>query len=74
MAAVAQTPEVTRPARTRWDVAEACLATAAFAVLCVLVLRATLIAAGTGALLWTVLAAEASTRRRTWVGLAGFVP
>jgi len=35
--------------------------------------EASLIAAGTGALLWTVLAAEASTRRRTWVGLAGFV-
>jgi hypothetical protein len=34
---------------------------------------ASLIAAGTGALLWTVLAAEASTRRRTWAGLAGFV-
>jgi hypothetical protein len=42
MTAVAQTPEVTRPpARNRWDVAEACLAAAAFAVLCVLVLRAT---------------------------------
>jgi hypothetical protein len=41
MAAVAQTPEVARPtARTRWDVAEAGLAVAAFAVLCVLVLRA----------------------------------
>jgi hypothetical protein len=39
--AVAQTPEVARPAaRTRWDVVAACLATAAFAVLCVLVLRA----------------------------------
>jgi hypothetical protein len=35
--------------------------------------EASLIAAGTGALLWVVLAAEASTRRRTWVGLAGFV-
>jgi hypothetical protein len=34
--------------------------------------EASLIAAGTGALLWVVLAAEASTRRRTWVGLAGF--
>jgi hypothetical protein len=34
---------------------------------------ASLIAAGTGALLWTVLAAGASTRRRTWVGLAAFV-
>ena len=35
--------------------------------------EASLIAAGTGALLWVVLAAGASTRRRTWVGLAGFV-
>ena len=35
--------------------------------------EASLIAAGTGALLWAVLAAEASARRRTWVGLAGFV-
>jgi hypothetical protein len=34
---------------------------------------ASLVAAGTGALLWVMLAAEASTRRRTWVGLAGFV-
>ena len=34
--------------------------------------EASLIAAGTGALLWVVLAAEASTSRRTWVGLAGF--
>jgi hypothetical protein len=34
---------------------------------------ASLVAAGTGALLWAVLAAEASTRRRTWVGLVGFV-
>ena len=34
--------------------------------------EASLIAAGTGALLWVVLAAEASTRHRTWVGLAGF--
>jgi hypothetical protein len=34
---------------------------------------ASLIAAGTGALLWAVLAAEATTRRRTWAGLAGFV-
>jgi hypothetical protein len=33
---------------------------------------ASLIAAGTGALLWAVLAAEASTARRTWAGLAGF--
>src|ERR1700746_1077450 len=41
MTAVAQGPEVARPAaRTVWDVAEACLAVAAFAVLCVLVLRA----------------------------------
>jgi hypothetical protein len=35
--------------------------------------EASLIAAGIGALLWAVLAAEASTRRRTWAGLAGFV-
>jgi hypothetical protein len=35
--------------------------------------EASLIAAGTGALLWAVLAAEASSRRRTWAGLAGFV-
>jgi hypothetical protein len=34
---------------------------------------ASLIAAGSGALLWAVLATEASWRRRTWVGLAGFV-
>ena len=41
MAAVAPTPEVARPAaRTVWGTAEACLAAAAFAVLCVLVLRA----------------------------------
>jgi hypothetical protein len=33
---------------------------------------ASLIAAGSGLLLWTLLAAEASTRRRTWAGLAGF--
>ena len=33
---------------------------------------AALIAAGTGALLWAVLAAEVTTRRRTWTGLAGF--
>jgi hypothetical protein len=33
---------------------------------------ASLIAAGTGALLWAVLAAEATTRRRTWAGVAGF--
>jgi hypothetical protein len=35
--------------------------------------EASLIAAGTGALLWVMLAAEASTRRRTWVGMAGFI-
>jgi hypothetical protein len=35
--------------------------------------EASLIAAGTGALLWAVLAADAGTRRRTWAGLAGFV-
>jgi hypothetical protein len=35
--------------------------------------EASLIAAGTGALLWVVLAAGVSTRRRTWTGLAGFV-
>src|SRR5450755_412668 len=35
--------------------------------------EASLIAAGTGSLLWAVLAAEAGTRRRTWMGLAGFV-
>ena len=41
MTAVAQTPEMARPAaRTVWDVAEACLAAAAFTVLCVLVLKA----------------------------------
>jgi hypothetical protein len=34
---------------------------------------ASLIAAGTGALLWAVLAAEAASRRRTWIGLLGFV-
>jgi len=34
---------------------------------------ASLIAAGTGALLWAVLADEASSWRRTWAGLAGFV-
>ena len=33
---------------------------------------AALIAAGTGALLWAVLAAEATAWRRTWAGLAGF--
>jgi hypothetical protein len=34
---------------------------------------ASLIAAGSGTLLWTVLATEASSRRRSWVGLAGFL-
>jgi hypothetical protein len=34
---------------------------------------ASLIAAGTGALLWAVLASEATLQRRTWVGLAAFV-
>ena len=34
---------------------------------------ASLIAAGTGAVLWAVLATEASSRRRSWAGLAGFV-
>jgi hypothetical protein len=33
---------------------------------------ASLIAAGSGTLLWTVLAADASSRRRTCAGLAGF--
>ncbi len=33
---------------------------------------ASLIAAGSGTLLWAVLATEASPRRRTWAGLAGF--
>ena len=33
---------------------------------------ASLIAAGTGALLWAMLATEASFRRRSWAGLAGF--
>jgi hypothetical protein len=33
---------------------------------------ASLIAAGTGTLLWAMLAAEAGSRRRTWAGLAGF--
>lgn len=32
-----------------------------------------LIAAGTGALLWTLLADEASAERRTWTGLLGFL-
>jgi hypothetical protein len=34
---------------------------------------ASLIAAGTGALLWAVLAREAAARRRTWIGLVAFV-
>ena len=34
---------------------------------------ASLIAAGSGALLWAMLATEASPRRRSWAGLAGFV-
>lgn len=34
---------------------------------------ASLIAAGSGALLWTMVATEASSRRRTCAGLAGFV-
>lgn len=34
---------------------------------------ASLIAAGFGALVWTLLAVEASARRRHWVGLASFV-
>jgi hypothetical protein len=33
---------------------------------------ASLVAAGSGLLLWAVLATEASFRRRTWAGLAGF--
>jgi hypothetical protein len=33
---------------------------------------ASLIAAGTGALLWAVLAVEATSRRRTWAGLLAF--
>jgi hypothetical protein len=33
---------------------------------------ASLVAAGSGVLLWAVLATEASSRRRTWAGLAGF--
>ncbi|OAI55292.1 hypothetical protein AYO48_04000 [Gaiella sp. SCGC AG-212-M14] len=33
---------------------------------------ASLIAAGSGALLWALLATEVSSRRRTWAGLAGF--
>ena len=34
---------------------------------------ASLVAAGSGILLWALLATEASSRRRTWAGLAGFV-
>jgi hypothetical protein len=34
---------------------------------------ASLIAAGSGGLLWAMLATEAPARRRTWVGLAGFI-
>ena len=34
---------------------------------------ASLVAAGSGLLLWSLLATEASGRRRTWAGLAGFV-
>jgi hypothetical protein len=34
---------------------------------------ASLVAAGSGLLVWAVLATEASSRRRTWAGLAGFV-
>jgi len=34
---------------------------------------ASLIAAGTGVLLWALLASEAGARRRTWAGLGGFV-
>jgi hypothetical protein len=33
---------------------------------------ASLVAAGSGLLLWTMLASEAGSRRRTWVGVAGF--
>jgi hypothetical protein len=33
---------------------------------------ASLVAAGSGILLWALLATEASPRRRTWAGLAGF--
>jgi hypothetical protein len=35
--------------------------------------EASLIAAGTGLLLWAVLATEAQERRRIWVGLAAFI-
>ena len=34
---------------------------------------ASLVAAGSGTLVWAVLATEASTQRRTWTGLAGFI-
>jgi hypothetical protein len=34
---------------------------------------ASLIAAGSGSLLWAMLATEASLRRRTWAGIAGFM-
>jgi hypothetical protein len=34
---------------------------------------ASLIAAGSGALLWVVLTTDAGSRRRTWAGLAGFI-
>jgi hypothetical protein len=34
---------------------------------------ASLVAAGSGALLWALLATEASSGRRTWAGLAGFL-
>jgi len=34
---------------------------------------ASLIAAGSGALLWAMLAGEAAARRRTWTGLIGFL-
>ena len=34
---------------------------------------ASLVAAGSGLVLWSVLASEAEVRRRTWMGLAGFV-
>jgi hypothetical protein len=34
---------------------------------------ASLVAAGSGALLWAMLAADSSSRRRTWAGLGGFL-
>src|SRR5437660_3248983 len=34
---------------------------------------ASLVAAGSGALLWAMLATDARSRRRTWIGLAGFL-